>query len=76
VAETITALAQLVAAAATLVVALRVHREVKTMNGKTIAVLTDENEGRRIAADIAHDDRTASEQHYVDQLDESQEDNP
>jgi hypothetical protein len=45
-----------------------VHGEVKTANGITMAVLSDRAEGRRIEADVAHDKRTISEQHYVDEL--------
>lgn len=45
-----------------------VHTEVKTSNGITMAVLADRGEGRRIEAEVAADDRTPSEQHYVDKL--------
>lgn len=48
--------------------ASEIHREVKTQNGLTIAALQDRAEGRRIEADIPHDARTSSEQHYVEQL--------
>jgi hypothetical protein len=47
---------------------LNVHDEVKTTNGLTLAALGDRAEGRRIQSDVAHADRTASEQHYVEQL--------
>ncbi len=45
-----------------------VHSEVKTANGITMAVLADRAEGRRIEVDVAHGDRTESEQGYVDKL--------
>lgn len=47
----------------------QVHTEVKTQNGLTIAALADRQEGRRIQTDVPHQDRTASEQHYVEGLD-------
>ena len=46
----------------------RVHKEVKTSNGLTLAALADRAEGRRIAADIPAEDQSASEKHYVEQL--------
>jgi hypothetical protein len=45
----------------------RVHHEVQTANGKTLAKLADLAEGRRSEA-IAPEDRTASEQEHVDLL--------
>jgi len=46
----------------------RVHSEVKTGNGKTIAMLADATEGRRVRSDVPVGERTESEQHYVDSL--------
>lgn len=74
----ITALPSTVAAIA----ALRVHRavtdvshavtdvkaEVKTSNGIALGLLADRAEGRRVIADIPAEDRTASEQGYVERL--------
>jgi hypothetical protein len=45
-----------------------VHEETKTANGLSVGKLLDNAEGRRILADIARDDRTVSEQHYVDEI--------
>lgn len=45
-----------------------VHAEVKTANGITIAALSDRAEGRRVQEDITKEDRTTSEQGYVDRL--------
>lgn len=47
-----------------------VHTEVQTANGITLAALADRAEGRRITVDIPHDQRTTSEQGYVDNLDQ------
>lgn len=74
--------ATLVAALATFVVAVTglrnqariradvesVHTEVKTANGITMAALADRAEGRRVEDNVDIEDRTASEQHYVDRL--------
>lgn len=49
-----------------------VKQQVETANGKSLGVLADSAEGRRILADVAKDDRTTSEQGYVDRL----KDNP
>jgi hypothetical protein len=57
------------------IVVLRVKREVTTTNGKTLAALSDLAEGRRIRADVAADTRTRSEERYVRELTED-EDNP
>jgi hypothetical protein len=46
-----------------------IHDEVKTQNGLTMAALADRQEGRRVKKDIQKSDRTTSEQHYVDALD-------
>jgi hypothetical protein len=77
---TVVQIAQIIGAAAAIVAAIaawRAHEvvkevktEVKTANGITLAALSDRQEGRRIAADVPMDDRTSSEQHYVDRLDE------
>lgn len=48
----------------------QVHAEVKTSNGITMAALADRTEGRRIQSEVPKDDRTASEQGYVDTLHE------
>lgn len=48
-----------------------VHDEVRTSNGLTLAALADRAEGRRIGQDIDPENRTKSEQHYVDELGES-----
>lgn len=45
-----------------------VHAEVRTGNGQTIAALAEATEGRRIRDGIPAHERTASEQHYVDEL--------
>lgn len=47
-----------------------VATEVKTSNGITLAVLADRAEGRRIETETTLGDRTPSEQHYVDKLQE------
>lgn len=77
-ASTATDAAALISAITGLVVAIvtlltltrvnRVHQEIKTTNGLTIAMLADRAEGRRIESDVAADDRTAAEQHYVTDL--------
>lgn len=50
-----------------------VHEEVKTANGITLAALADNAEGRRINADIPHDERTTAEQRYVDRVKEGED---
>lgn len=47
-----------------------VKHEVKTSNGITIAALADLSEGRRIQADVPVEDRTISEQHYVNKVED------
>jgi len=47
-----------------------VRTEVQTINGRSLAQLADATEGRRIEADVAIADRTESDQHYVDHLNE------
>jgi hypothetical protein len=46
-----------------------VHQEVKTANGLTIGALADIAQGKDIERNVAAEDRTLSEQHYVDKLD-------
>lgn len=65
----IAAVASLVTALAVLlsvILTFRVHKEVKTSNGKSIAVLADLNEGRRIEAHVPPDDRTPEDDRYVE----------
>lgn len=50
-------------------VARDTHRQVLTMNEGTIGSFAAENETRRIE-EIAHDERTATEQRHVDQAPE------
>lgn len=51
-------------------VVAEVHKEVKTANGISLAKLVEREEGRRIIADILKEDRSTSEQRYVDELEE------
>lgn len=50
---------------------IRTHREVKTINGKTIAKITDEGEGRRIRDTIPVEEQTSSDRKYVEDLEKS-----
>ena len=59
-----------------IVLAAGIKREVKTANGMSIGKLADNVEGRRILADITHDERTTSEQQYVDRLSEKDSQRP
>ena len=45
-----------------------VHNEVRTVNGLTLGNLADRNEGQRILENVPPTQRTAAEQHYVEQL--------
>ena len=47
---------------------IRVHREVRTGNGQTMARLADLAEGRRISRDVPLEQRSPADQHYVDQV--------
>ena len=75
------------------IAALRVHKavgdvkgvvtdvkaEVHTANGIALGLLADRTEGRRVLADIPAEDRTASEQGYVERLHDpppTQDDHP
>ena len=74
----ITSIASLIGAVGSVIAVFavaRVKREVTTTNGKTLAALSDLNEGRRIRADVDAADRTRSEERYVRELTED-EDNP
>lgn len=51
----------------------QVHDEVRTGNGITIAGLVDLAEGRRIRVEIKPEDRTKSEQAYVDGLERAED---
>lgn len=51
-----------------LVKSMQIHGEVKTINGKTIAKIADENEGRRIRDTIPASEQTGSERKYVEDL--------
>lgn len=64
----LTPVALVVTSALTLRGQREIHREVKTANGKSLGVLAESTEGRRILADVAKVDRTTSEQGYVDRL--------
>jgi len=66
----ITSVASLLTSVAILVSVLRIHGEVKTTNGLTMAALADRQEGRRIEDDVAAGDRTSKEQKYVEKLHE------
>ena len=44
--------------------------ELMTGNGISLAALANRAEGRRIAEDVPKEHRTASDQHYVDNLEE------
>jgi hypothetical protein len=46
-----------------------VHQEVKTANGIALGALADRVEGRDISRNVPVEDRTTTEQHYVDKLD-------
>lgn len=50
----------------------RVHQELKVGNGKTLARLAEQNEGRRIRREIPEERQTAEERRYVVEL-EAQE---
>jgi hypothetical protein len=70
-AETLVAVAAVIAALASLVTAIGGYflaKNVKTSNGLTMAALADRQEGRRIESDVAIHDRTKSETAYVDKL--------
>jgi hypothetical protein len=76
--EFITAIAALIGAVGSVIAViavLKVKREVTTTNGKTLAALSDLAEGRRIRANVDAGDRTRSEERYVRELTED-EDNP
>jgi len=76
--EFITSIAALIGAVGSViavVAVLKVKREVTTSNGKTMAVLSDLAEGRRVRAEVEADARTRSEERYVRELTED-EDNP
>jgi hypothetical protein len=47
-----------------------VASQVETSNGLTVAALAERREGRRISVDIPIDQRTTSEQEYVDNLED------
>lgn len=68
-------LATLVSAVGAFILALKnagrienVHQEVRAGNGKTAAKLTELSEGRRVAKEVLHGERTAEEQRYVDMV--------
>ena len=50
----------------------QVHAEIRTINGKSIAELADETEGRRIRDDVSKDQRTPAERHYVQHVEEAE----
>jgi hypothetical protein len=63
--DSIGSLAALVVATATLVQVLSTKREVKTMNGSTMAEIIDDGETRRIRL-IPEDERTTHEGEHLD----------
>lgn len=63
---TILATATLVTSLGGVMVALGVHRQVKTENGLSVGQLADRREAQRIMLDVRPEDRTASEQTYVE----------
>lgn len=72
------AIAQMVASVAILITVVRgqrtTHSLVRTMNGKTIGALADLAEGRRIELDVPADERSASQRHYVENVEVDRED--
>jgi hypothetical protein len=68
-------IATLITAITTAWATLRVHKEVKTSNGKTIAKLVDLQEGRRIERDVPAEDRTRDQRAHVEEVKQADERN-
>lgn len=58
----------LITSIGTVLVSLGIRRQVKTENGLSVGQLADRREAQRIMLEIRPEDRTASEQAYVEKL--------